>query len=91
MLGDAEIPEAVGRRVFQKAEANPLFVTELIRSLVEGGHIFWEQGRWQIRDEEIKGVPERVQEVIRKPDIEPWPGNGKDPRLGGGHRAALRL
>ena len=65
MLGDAEIPEAVGRRVFERAEANPLFVTELIRSLVEGGDIFKEKGKWQIRDEEMKGVLERVQEVIR--------------------------
>ena len=65
MLGDAEIPEAVGRRVFERAEANPLFVTELIRSLVEVGHIFREQGGWQIRDEEMKEVPERIQEVIR--------------------------
>lgn len=46
LLAEAEVPAAVAERVSAVAEGNPLFVEELLRMLVEEGHLKREGERW---------------------------------------------
>ncbi|MBN1282981.1 MAG: tetratricopeptide repeat protein [Proteobacteria bacterium] len=39
-------PEALIGGLFERTEGNPLFLTEVLRSLIEGGGLFDEHGRW---------------------------------------------
>jgi transcriptional regulator with GAF, ATPase, and Fis domain len=39
-------PDQLLRGLFERTEGNPLFLTELIKSLIEGGGLFDDKGRW---------------------------------------------
>jgi class 3 adenylate cyclase/tetratricopeptide (TPR) repeat protein len=46
LLGTRELPEEVTRLVLEKAEGNPLFVEEVIRTLIECGALVRTEGGW---------------------------------------------
>ena len=46
MLGIDELPDSFVDRVARETSGNPLFVSEVMRSLVERGSVYLEGGRW---------------------------------------------
>lgn len=65
LLAARDLPEALSRLVLDRAEGNPLFVEEIVRSLVESGAIVREDGRWRLKApvDEI-AVPDTLQGVL---------------------------
>jgi tetratricopeptide (TPR) repeat protein len=47
LLHIEDLPESVRGLILQKAEGNPFFVEEVIRSLLDSGHIVQQDGRWR--------------------------------------------
>ena len=65
VLGADAIPAELRRLVFDKAEGNPFFVEEVIRSLVETGILRREDAHFELgRSIEEIDVPDTVQDVI---------------------------
>ena len=65
MLDSASLPEALETLIAQKAEGNPFFVEELVKSLQEVGAIRPEEGRYVLArplDEIV--VPDTIQDVL---------------------------
>lgn len=48
LLGMKELPEKIQDFIVQKAEGNPFFIEELIRSLIETKQIIRENGHWHV-------------------------------------------
>ncbi|HEX6510617.1 MAG TPA: adenylate/guanylate cyclase domain-containing protein, partial [Chloroflexota bacterium] len=42
-----DLPESVRSLILQKSEGNPFFLEEVIRSLIDSGHIVQESGHWR--------------------------------------------
>jgi|GEM_PF-2982649 len=66
MLGGYEVPEPVGRWLFERTEGNPLFAAEMVKALVEGGAMFVDGEALAYMEEQKVGVPGTVQQVIRR-------------------------
>lgn len=65
LLGEKDIPRSIRNLIIQKAEGNPFFVEEMIRSLIETGQIVRENGRWRaIRDEARLSLPNTLRGVL---------------------------
>ena len=47
LLGTAHLDEAVGRRIAEAAEGNPLFVEEMFSMLIDDGHLVNRDGEWE--------------------------------------------
>jgi tetratricopeptide (TPR) repeat protein len=53
------------REILDRAEGNPFFIEEIIRSLIDDGSIEWREGRWLIAgDVEHIEIPDTVQAVL---------------------------
>ena len=50
--------------VFEKTEGNPYFVEQLLRSLLDAGHVILEDGRWSVGDLSHIEVPEGIRSVV---------------------------
>lgn len=48
MLDVQEMPQATRVLILDKAEGNPFYLEEVIRSLIDSGHIVSSDGRWQV-------------------------------------------
>ncbi len=46
LLQGLEVPESLYQMVCEKAQGNPLFVEEIVRSLKESGALRWDDGHW---------------------------------------------
>lgn len=65
MLGGTEFSAEFNTRIFEETEGNPLFVRELIESLLEDGIIRKDDGSWMLtRDLEDDAIPSRIHDVI---------------------------
>lgn len=58
-------PDTFKRKVLSKAEGNPFFLEEIIKSLIDSGALIFEDGMWNLgkKVEEIE-IPETIQLVI---------------------------
>jgi predicted ATPase/class 3 adenylate cyclase len=54
LLGLRELPNSVRDLIIGKAEGNPFFVEEMIRSLIETKQLVSEAGRWKLMSEEAR-------------------------------------
>ena len=55
----------VQKEILTKAEGNPLFLEEIIRSLIDKGFLVYESGVWKaIKGIAIAGIPDSIQEII---------------------------
>jgi class 3 adenylate cyclase len=65
LLAIDDLPDHVRSRILERGEGNPFFLEEILRHLIDGGHVFFEAGRWRgataIGDVEI---PDTVQAVL---------------------------
>ena len=65
LLGEKDIPKPVRDLIIGKAEGNPFFVEEIIRSLIETGQIVRENGHWRaVRDEARISLPNTLRGVL---------------------------
>ena len=65
LLGATDLPEEFRRRVLRRAEGNPFFLHEILRSLIDEGRLRQSDGRWVPSDtlSEVE-IPDDVQAVI---------------------------
>ncbi len=64
-LAGAPVPPDVARRVVATAEGNPLFVEQLVETLIETGALRLEDGRWVRADEAADlGLPPSIQALV---------------------------
>ncbi|MGE5222347.1 MAG: adenylate/guanylate cyclase domain-containing protein [Omnitrophica WOR_2 bacterium] len=65
LLQIEDLPEKVRRLILRKAEGNPFFVEEVIRSLLDGRFVVREGDHWRAtRDIDNIAVPDTLSEVI---------------------------
>jgi class 3 adenylate cyclase/tetratricopeptide (TPR) repeat protein len=67
LLEISNLPPSVGKTIIQKAEGNPFFLEEIIRSLIDSGVFVHDQagGRWRATAQvEAITIPDTVQGVI---------------------------
>ncbi len=56
---------SVQKQMLAKAEGNPLFLEEIIRSLIDEGFLVYESGKWKASEDlTIAGIPDSIQEII---------------------------
>ena len=60
-----DLPVPVRARILERAEGNPFYLEEIIRSLIDGGHLFREGDRWRAGQEiGTVQIPDTVQAVL---------------------------
>ncbi len=60
-----DLPASVHARILERAEGNPFYLEEIIRSLIDGGHLFREGDRWRAGQEIGRvDIPDTVQAVL---------------------------
>ncbi|HUX86682.1 MAG TPA: AAA family ATPase, partial [Chloroflexota bacterium] len=60
-----QLPDSVKAMIIEKAQGNPFFVEEVIRSLVDAGLVYQVAEHWQVRQEVASlAVPATIQAVI---------------------------
>jgi class 3 adenylate cyclase/tetratricopeptide (TPR) repeat protein len=65
LLSIDDLPDGVRSRILERGEGNPFFLEEILRHLIDGGHVFFEAGRWRA-DAAVAEVeiPDTVQGVL---------------------------
>ena len=59
------LPEAMRTLILQRAEGNPFFVEEVVRTLIEQGAIALEEGHWVARRElSSVDIPDNLQALL---------------------------
>ncbi|NJC96052.1 MAG: tetratricopeptide repeat protein [Anaerolineae bacterium] len=65
LLGIMDLPEPIKNLIIEKAEGNPFFVEEIIRSLIETKQIFRENGHWRAAGDSAKiALPNTLRGVL---------------------------
>ena len=64
LIGTGTLPAELERRLLGRAEGNPFYLEELVRSLVDGGALARVDDVWQFDREIPVEVPETVEKVI---------------------------
>jgi class 3 adenylate cyclase/tetratricopeptide (TPR) repeat protein len=64
LVGSATLPAELERRLLARAEGNPFYLEELVRSLVDAGALVRDNGDWRFDTEIPVDLPETVEKVI---------------------------
>jgi tetratricopeptide (TPR) repeat protein len=65
LLTIEDLPPSVHARILERAEGNPFFLEEIVRQLIDEGHLVREGDRWRALDEiERVVIPDTVQAVL---------------------------
>ncbi len=64
LVGAGTLPAELERRLLGRAEGNPFYLEELVRSLIDGGALARAEDTWQFDREIPVEVPETVEKVI---------------------------
>ncbi len=65
LLAIEDLPSAVRDLVLDRSQGNPFFIEEVVRSLIDAGVVYRENGSWRAREEiDSIRVPQSVQSVI---------------------------
>ena len=65
LLTIEDLPSSVHTRILERAEGNPFFLEEIVRQLIDEGHLVREGDRWRALDEiERVVIPDTVQAVL---------------------------
>jgi class 3 adenylate cyclase/tetratricopeptide (TPR) repeat protein len=60
-----DLPPSVHARILERAEGNPFFLEEIVRQLIDEGHLVHEGDRWRALDDiEQVVIPDTVQAVL---------------------------
>ncbi len=66
LLEIEDLPHTIETSILEKAQGNPCFLEEIIRSLIDRGVLYRETGRWKAREEADPAiVPEGVRNIIQ--------------------------
>jgi class 3 adenylate cyclase/tetratricopeptide (TPR) repeat protein len=61
LLHVEDLSESVRRRILERSDGNPFFLEEVIRTLIDCGHVIAEAGRWRAtRDVEALVIPDTL-------------------------------
>jgi class 3 adenylate cyclase/tetratricopeptide (TPR) repeat protein len=63
-MDQAEVSREFAEQVYASTEGNPFFTVEVLRTLVERGDLYRQNGRWERRDLDEIAVPESVRDAI---------------------------
>jgi class 3 adenylate cyclase len=63
-FGESDIPQRIQELISVKAEGNPFFIEEVVRSLVETGALVNSNGDLKIQNMEALTIPDTIHEVI---------------------------
>ena len=55
LLAIDDLPDGVRSRILERGEGNPFFLEEILRHLIDGGHVFFEDGRWRAASRRRRG------------------------------------
>ncbi len=65
LLGGMTLPAAVGTRISEAAEGNPLFVEEMVSMLIDDGLLRRQNGSWEVSDQlSSVSVPPTIQALL---------------------------
>ncbi|HEY3283983.1 MAG TPA: tetratricopeptide repeat protein, partial [Armatimonadota bacterium] len=66
LLRQSELPVLLEGTVLERSQGNPLYVEELVRTLIDAGSLYQEEGVWVARDaRETLLLPDSVQSIIQ--------------------------
>ena len=58
------VSEEFTTALFRETEGNPFFIEEVVKSLIEQGEIYREEGRWERKETHELAIPQSVKEAI---------------------------
>ena len=64
LVGGASLPPALERRLLARAEGNPFYLEELVRSMISSGSLRRENGDWRFDRDVLVEIPETVEKVV---------------------------
>jgi class 3 adenylate cyclase/tetratricopeptide (TPR) repeat protein len=65
LLAVEDLPAALHRRILERAEGNPFFLEEILRQLIDEGHVVRDGDAWRCRAEPDEvSIPDTVQAVL---------------------------
>ncbi len=64
LVGAGTLPAELERRLLDRAEGNPFYLEELVRSMVDSGSLRRANGDWQFDREVPVDIPETVEKVV---------------------------
>ena len=64
LVGSDTLPDAFANRILGPAEGNPLFLEELVRSLIDAGALFHDDDGWHVDERIDVEVPPTVEKLI---------------------------
>ncbi|MCH8994985.1 MAG: AAA family ATPase [Chloroflexi bacterium] len=67
-LGEQDVPAEFVQEIHGATEGNPLFIEEILRSLVEEGQLVLEEGQWVSRTSGLPewDIPEGIRDVVKR-------------------------
>ncbi|HEX6508366.1 MAG TPA: AAA family ATPase, partial [Chloroflexota bacterium] len=65
-IGDIDVSPEFAALIHSRTDGNPFLIQEVLRSLVERGDLFQENGWWTYRDVREFGAPETVRAMIQQ-------------------------
>lgn len=65
LLRTDRIPQALQEQILEKAEGNPLFMEEIVRTLIQDGVLAEREGRWEVaREVRIVHIPDTLRGLL---------------------------
>ncbi len=64
LFDQVDISEEFAQAIYRETEGNPFFIEEVIKSLIEQGQIYRQDGRWQRNELADLAIPQSVKEAI---------------------------
>jgi class 3 adenylate cyclase/tetratricopeptide (TPR) repeat protein len=64
LVGGVSLPPALERRLLARAEGNPFYLEELVRSMIGSGSLRRTNGEWQFDRDVPVEIPETVEKVV---------------------------
>jgi tetratricopeptide (TPR) repeat protein len=64
LVGSETLPAELERRVLDRAEGNPFYLEELVRSMIDSGSLRRSNGDWEFDREVPVEIPETVEKVV---------------------------
>jgi tetratricopeptide (TPR) repeat protein len=64
LFGQASVSDDFTSVLYRETEGNPFFIEEVVKSLIEQGQIYREDGRWQRKETHELAIPQSVKEAV---------------------------
>jgi tetratricopeptide (TPR) repeat protein len=64
LFGQESVSDDFASALYGETEGNPFFVEEVVKALIEQGHIYREEDRWERKEMHELAIPQSVKEAI---------------------------